>query len=355
MTRAIVLVLVTGFLVLPWQQFADRVNTALDERFRQDEPGIAVCAVSGGKIIYAAARGLANLDQREAMTPDTPVYVASLAKAFTTVAVLQLVEQRKLSLDDPVADHLPGLPAAFAAVTVRHLLTHTSGAPDYEDAIGQAPGVTNARVMTWVREQTALRFPAGSRWAYSNTGFVLLAEVFERVSGTTLAGHFQHAFFDTLGMTSTFVHAPETAGRAKATGYRKEGDTWVEDDYDAYTVGPGGVHASANDMCRWSIALDEGRLLKRMTLAAARTPHVHSGAAPTPMGLGFQVEDIPKGPLQGQWYAAVFGERDGFRATAMKLMSRDFAYVQLSNSSGMLEPMLVPNLFAGAPNPSPEP
>jgi CubicO group peptidase (beta-lactamase class C family) len=325
--------------------FQERMDSAIRALVADGEPGIAVCAVADGAVVYSAARGLADLQTREPLSTATPVYVASVGKAFTTVAILRLVEQKQLALDDPIAKHIPALPAYMAPVTVRHLLSHTSGVPDYGDAVAEKPGLTNADVMSFLAQQAALEFPSGSRWSYSNAGFVLLAELFGRVSGRRLADYFAQEFFAPLQMTASFVQSAATRDRHRAVGYRKENDRWVKDDYTAYTVGPGGVYASAEDLCKWGMAFDAGRLLKRMTIAAAFTPHVQSGAVPTPMGLGFQVEDIPRGPLAGEWYAAVFGSRDGFRAVDMKLKGRAFRYVQLSNSGRSLEPMTVPNAF----------
>jgi CubicO group peptidase (beta-lactamase class C family) len=322
------------------------MDAALDQFASADGPGIALCVIADGRVRYRGARGLADLEHRKPMTASIPVYIASLAKGFTGAAVLRLVEQRRIGLDDPVGMHLPGLPAYFERVTIRHLLAHESGVPDYEDALSGERGLTNREVMAWLREQPALEFPAGSRWKYSNAGYVVLAEMVARLTGKPLAAHLESEFFVPLGMSSTFIASPETAGRERAVGYTKENGEWARDDYEQWTVGPGGVYASADDMCTWGQALDGGKVLKRMTLAAAFTPQVTSGAAPTPSGLAFQVEDIPQGPLAGGWYAALFGMRDGFRAVDLKLKDRDFRYVQLSNCGDWLEPLAVPNLYA---------
>ena len=327
--------------------FQARLESELQQAVKPGEPGLAVCVASNGAISNLAARGLARLEDKTPMTVDTPVYIASLAKGFTTVAILKLVEEKRLSLDDRVGEHLPGLPAYMAPVTVRHLLTHTAGVPDHEDSLESKPGLTNAEVMAFLHQQSSLTAPAGTKWNYSNAGFVVLAELFAAVAGETLDRYVTRTMFQPLGMNSSFYLTGETAGRPRAIGYRQASGAWVRDDYQSRTIGPGGIYASARDLCTWGLALDSGKVLKRMTLIAAYSPHVDSGARPTPMGLGFQVEDIPKGSLKGQWYAALFGDRDGFRGVDMKLKSHPFRYAQLSNSSRQLEPMLVPDLFFG--------
>ncbi len=339
-------VLLAASLAVPaTPAFTRQVDAALDALVREGEPGIAVCAADATGVIYRGARGLANVERRVPMTTSTPVYIASVAKAFTTVAVLQLVEQGKLTLDNGIVDRVPGLPAYLRPVTVRHLLTHTSGLPALEVSLDERPGVTNADILAFLAAQTSLVHPAGARWRYSNAGFVLLAELVAQVDGRRIDRYFEETFFTPLRMTSTFVYTPATRGRERASGYRQDQGRWVLDDYRAYTVGPGGVFSSADDMCAWGVALDGGKLLKRMTMIGAFTPHVNHAAGPTPMGLGFQVEDIPNGALAGSWYAAMFGIRNGFRAVDMKIKDRPFRYVQVSNSSRQLEPVSVPNMY----------
>lgn len=327
------------------QSFQTRLKSELQQVVKPGEPGLAICVASEGVISNLAASGLARLEDKTPMTVDTPVYIASLAKGFTTVAILKLVEEKRLSLDERVTERLPTLPAYMAPVTVRHLLTHTAGVPDHEDSLGSKSGLTNAEVMTFLRQQPSLTAPAGAMWNYSNAGFVVLAEVFAAVTGEPLDRFVTRTMFQPLGMHSSFYLTAETAGRPRAIGYSESKGTWIRDDYESRTIGPGGIYASARDLCTWGLALDSGKVLKRMTLIAAYSPHVDSGARPTPMGLGFQVEDIPKGSLKGQWYAALFGDRDGFRAVDMRLKSQPFRYAQVSNSSRQLEPMRVPDLF----------
>lgn len=354
--RTIFFPVVAGLLVLKPVEaarenaspFQTRLTAEMRQMIKAGEPGMAICVASDGAISNLAASGLADLEDRTPMTVDTPVYIASLAKGFTTVALLTLVEEKQLSLDDRVSERLAGLPDYMAPVTVRHLLTHTSGVPDYDEAFASNPGVTNAEVMEFLGRQTGLTSPAGTKWSYSNAGFVVLAELFAAVTGEPLDSYVTRSYFRPFGMTASFYLTPETRGRSRAVGYEKIGGAWIRDDYEGRTIGPGGIYSSARDLCTWGLALDAGKVLKPMTLAAAYTPHVHSGARPTPMGLGYQVEDISRGPLKGEWYAALFGDRDGFRATEMRLKSHPFRHVQLSNSSRQLEPMRVADLYFDA-------
>ena len=130
------------------QSFQTRLKSELQQVVKPGEPGLAICVASEGVISNLAASGLARLEDKTPMTVDTPVYIASLAKGFTTVAILKLVEEKRLSLDERVTERLPTLPAYMAPVTVRHLLTHTAGVPDHEDSLGSKSGLTNAEVMS---------------------------------------------------------------------------------------------------------------------------------------------------------------------------------------------------------------
>jgi CubicO group peptidase (beta-lactamase class C family) len=168
-----------------------------------------------------------------------------------------------------------------------------------------------------------------------------------RIVGAPFSRFLEQEFFQPLGMTSTFVVHPDRLKAGRAVGYERKEGVWVVSDVDSFTVGSGGIYSSAQDMCRWGRALDAGEVLSKMTLIAAFTPSVTSLARPTPMGLGFQVEDIPQGPLQGEWYASMFGVFRGFRSVDMKIKDRPFRYVLLSNSGRGLEPMQIPNLVLG--------
>jgi CubicO group peptidase (beta-lactamase class C family) len=329
------------------QAVAAALDGYLRETVKEGEPGMALCVIQDGQTVYLKAAGLANVQSGAPLKTDTPIYLASLGKEFTTAAVLRLVEQKKLGLDDPIATRLPGLPSYMAPVTVRHLLTHTSGVPDYLDLPQEkVSGWTNQDVLDFLGRQTALSFPAGSKWSYSNSGFVLLAEMAGRVAGLPFARLLEQEFFRPLGMTSTYVRQKGRDEAEHAIGYEMKEGAWQISDYDNYTAGSGGIYASVEDMCRWGRALDEGSVLSRMTLIAAFTPAVTSSARPTPMGLGFQVEDVAAGPLQGTWYAAMFGIYRGFRGVDMKMKDRPWRYVVLSNSGRAPEPMQIPNWMA---------
>src|SRR5712692_9857088 len=167
-----------------------------------DVPGASVLVVREGQVVFRQSYGMANLEERVASTPDTHFRLASLTKQFTAAAILILGERGKLSLDDRATRFLPTLPEN--GITIRHLLTHTSGLHDYEDLI--PPGATkqlkDIDVLHLLEPQRSTYFPPGSRYRYSNSGYVLLGLVVERASGQRFANFLRQSVFEPIGMKS---------------------------------------------------------------------------------------------------------------------------------------------------------
>jgi D-alanyl-D-alanine carboxypeptidase len=170
-------------------------------------PGVSIGVVKDGRVILAKGYGLSDVEKSIKATAGTVYQLASVTKPFTAMATLMLVEQGKLSLDGKVTDILPGLPAAWTPVTVRHLLTHTSGIKSYTDLFGEKK-VTNSQVFTADQilalvKDAPLTFTPGEKYAYCNTGYYLLGMIIEKVSGQPYAAFLADRIFKPLGMTST--------------------------------------------------------------------------------------------------------------------------------------------------------
>ena len=232
-----------------------------------DRPGAAVAVVRGGEVVFARAYGMADLAHGVPNTPETVFNVASVSKPFAGAAFALLAEQGRLSLDDDVRTYLPELPDFGATVTLRHLLTHTSGLREFSSVpgvLGRAPaegGLDAAGVLALVQRQPALQFAPGSRSLYNNTGFVLLAMVAERVTGVPYPDWMAEHVFGPLGMDRTRVQrvegevVPDVADGylpAETGGYR------LDDGFGPY--GPTGVHSTVRDLARWMGAFRTGEL-----------------------------------------------------------------------------------------------
>ena len=269
-----------------------RVDALFAEYVKAGEPGAAVVVARGDDITFAAGYGLADLATGARVEPGTAFRLASVSKQFTAVAILTLAEESRLRLDDRLADILPDTPAYAGRVTVRHLLTHTSGIPDYEPLLGSGDGpqVKDRDVLALLRGAKRLHFKPGSSWRYSNTGYALLALIVERVSGESFASYLRRRVFDPAGMPSAVAHEAgvDTVAR-RAFGHTREGGTWRRTDQNrtSAVLGDGGIYASAEELAQWSAALDRNAIVSEATFRAATTPAVLSTGVTTSYGYGW--------------------------------------------------------------------
>lgn len=249
-------------------------SAPVDEMFAHFEsdgsPGAAVMVIRDGEVVHAAGYGLADLGTGVPLTPSTPVRLGSVSKAFTAMAVVILEERGLVRFDAPVADWIPEL-SRFPDVTVRHLLNHTSGLPDYygegsplaeiATAEGRDAPFQNAEAASLYETWGEPRFAPGERFEYSNPGYELLALMVERVSGSTFAEFLEAEIFSPLEMETAKVRdLPSTVIPQRAVGYTQDEDSgaWRENDdhWGNWMVGAGGVYASIRDMYLWDQALE---------------------------------------------------------------------------------------------------
>lgn len=219
-------------------------------------PGCAVAAARDSTVLYTAGYGLADLENRVRITPHTTFYMASTSKQFTAAAINLLVLDGRLSLDDDVRKYVPEVPNYGPTITIGHLLHHTSGLRDYLALFSLAGlddyPITNADFLAMVARQRALNFPPGEQYSYSNTGYVLLSIVVERVTGEPLRAFAQERIFGPLAMTSTQFRDRHTAlvsKRASAYDRVPTGYTLSVPYFDV--VGDGGLFSSVEDVARW--------------------------------------------------------------------------------------------------------
>lgn len=240
-------------------QVPEKSVDAIFSKWHQATPGCAVGVAVRGKPVVMKAYGMADLEHDVPNTPDTIFESGSVAKQFTAMAVLLLAKDGRLSLDDQVRKHIPELPDYGVPLTIRHMLTHTSGLRDWGSvaAIAGAPRTsreyTHAHVLDIVSRQKALNFPPGSEWSYSNTGFNLAAIIVSRVSGMSFAEFSKRRIFDPLGMTRTSWrddHTRIVKGRAIAYEERN-GAYHIEMPFEN-VHGNGGLLTTVGDLLKWN-------------------------------------------------------------------------------------------------------
>jgi len=339
----------------PWQplpRFELRASdTALTAEIQQATtwcrpggPGVALALVRNGQPLLTRYAGVEDVARGTPIGRETRFYIASLAKTMTATAVLMLRERGALRLEDSLSRWIPGIPVCARGVRLIHLLQHTSGIPDYLDALGEpARRLDNAGVITFVRGLDSLAFAPGERYAYSNTGYVLLAEVVARASRRDFAAFVEDSILRPLGMSGTrLVRRGMVAVEHRATGYRREGDRFVADDVrDHWSLGSGGVYSTLPDIVLWYQAVMESRLLEPSSTALLfETPVTLSGRR-SYLGMGWSDESPgPRTPdVAGLRAFGSIGILAGFQSCILFYPDHGLAWIALSNAAeGALPP-----------------
>ena len=298
----IALLLVTGALAQAREGDAKsaRVDSVVEaQRKTQKIPGVSLAVCRDGKIVKTAGYGLANVEWDIPVTPETIFQTGSVGKQYTATAVMMLVEEGKLGLDDKIVKFIPEAPATWNDVTVRNLLTHTSGIADYggeEDTMGK--GVINFR-KDYTEEELVQAFakmpkdfPAGQKWSYSNTGYVLLGVIIHRVTGEFYGDFLQERIFGPLGMTSTRIISEADIVPRRSSGYRLVKGEWKNQEWVAPTLNTtadGALYTNVLDLAKWDAALYTTRLIKRSSLDAMWTPVKLTNGETYPYGFGWDL------------------------------------------------------------------
>jgi CubicO group peptidase (beta-lactamase class C family) len=308
------------------------------------EPGAAVMVLKANEVIYVGARGVADLQAMRPIDNRTNFRLASVTKPFTAAAVMLLVREGKVRYEDRLTDFFPDFPEYGRAITVRHLLNHTSGLPDYEDLMPSAgasrPGedgqINDAGVLELLKKQQAGWFVPGSLWRYSNSGYVLLGLIVARASGVSLPSFLRDRIFQPLKMTGTvaFVRGKNSVAD-RAFGYTKDGGRWRFTDQSptSATLGDGGVYSSLTNLSLWDEALLSHRLLTEEEMRPALTPVRVPGKGPTgpdgkPADYGFGWFLDPWRGHPRMWH---YGETVGFRTAIHRFTSDGLTVIVLAN------------------------
>ena len=273
---------------------ADAVDDYIKGELRKRHiPGLSLAVWHDGKVVKSAAYGLANLELHVAAGPDTVFQIQSITKTFTSAAILLLAEEGKLSLDDPVGKHLEGVPEAWNGITIRHLLTHTSGLKDFinEPTASLRLDVTEEEVLKAAAPRP-LNFTPGENWGYSNTNYHLLAMIIRRLTGKSYGDFLNERVFTPLEMSATRIYSHSAIIAARASGYHWRGETFINGDFVAEPIlgyGGGGILSTAPDMARWAGALLSGKLLTPATVEQAWTAAKRKDGTSCFYGLGWGV------------------------------------------------------------------
>jgi CubicO group peptidase (beta-lactamase class C family) len=266
--------------------FADYVKAEME---RQHIPGLALLVTRDGKVVRSEGFGLANVELQVPVKPETIFQSGSVGKQFTATAVMMLVEAGKIGLNDPLTKYFPEAPPNWKNVTIRELLSHTGGFGDYPKNFNFRKDWTEPQLLKLV-ESIPLAYPPGTKWEYSNLGYLTLGILIHRVSGEFYGDFLQKRIFQPLGMQATRIISEADIIPNRAAGYRLvkgelKNQEWVAPAMN--TTADGSLYFSIADLSKWDAALYQGKLLKPSSFDLMWTPVKLKNGQPNKAGYGF--------------------------------------------------------------------
>ena len=328
-------------------------------------PGAAVLVVKNGQPVFRRGYGVTDLRTKHPIEPNTNFRLASFTKQFTAMSIMLLVHDGKLRFDDHLTDIFPEFPAYGKPITIRNLLNHTSGLPDYEDLLNaqypntpddKIPQIHDEGVLKLLERQSAGKFPAGSKWEYSNSGYVVLGLIVQKVSGEPFGQFLHDRIFAPLKMTETLAYQKgKNEVPHRAYGHTKEKDGWRETDQSSTsaTLGDGGIYTSIDDLLKWDRALRDHTLLSDSEMQPVLTavqptggPSKDEHGQTVSYGFGWFLD-----PYRGHGRMFHDGETMGFRTTIQRFPEDDLTVIVLANRTDVDPKALalrVADLYFGA-------
>ena len=322
-----------------------QIDSIFDSLKSSGAPGAAVLVIQHGKQVFRQGYGVTDLRTKRRVAPDTNFRLASFTKQFTAMCIMLLVHDGKLHYDDHLTDIFLEFPAYGKPITIRNLLNHTSGLPDYEDILtAQYPHTPDDQilqihddgVLKLLEQQSQGKFPPGSKWQYSNSGYVVLGLIVQKISGRPFGQFLHDRIFAPLQMTNTLVYEKgKNEVPHRAYGHTSEKGSWRETDQSSTsaTLGDGGIYSSIDDLAKWDRALRNHTLLSDAEMLPALTPVQPTGGAaksedgkPVSYGFGWFLD-----PYKGHQRMFHDGETMGFRTTIQRFTSDDLTVIVLAN------------------------
>lgn len=324
------LLLVTLILSAHFVTRADQVDALVARMMSENKiPGAAVAVIRDGKVVRKKGYGVASLEFGVPVTPQTVFEIGSVSKQMTGAAMMLLVEDGRVNLDEKISAYLPNTPEAWKNVTVRHLLTHTSGIKSYT-AIGK--GFELSRRLTreeFIRELAphALEFEPGARYSYSNSGYSLLGLIIESVSGMKYFDFMRERLFKPLGMNNTSDRDPKYVIKNRATGYELENGVHIGRDYDLTDLSAAGAIVSTiDDLIKWDAAWRSDLLLKPSSKSEAWKPFTLNNGTTSYYGFGWNVADF-----RGAKLVSHSGSTAGFNSQILRFHEDRLSVIVLTN------------------------
>jgi CubicO group peptidase (beta-lactamase class C family) len=300
------------------------------EMQKQQIPGVAVAVMRNGATILAKGYGFANVEHQVPVTPQTIFQSGSMGKQFTATAIMMLVEEGKLNLDDPISKYFSNAPAEWQKITVRHLLTHTGGMTDYPSDFDFRRDYNEDDLLERIKK-LPLAFQPGEKWSYSNLGYVTLGILIHKVSGQFYGDLLRDRVFKPLGMTTARVISEDDIVPNRAAGYRLmqgqlKNQNWVAPSLN--TTADGALYLTVLDLAKWDAALYTEKLLKRSSLDQMWTPVKLNDGKTSAYGFGWGLATV-----RGHRLIEHGGSWQGFKSQISRYVDEKLTVVVFANLS----------------------
>jgi CubicO group peptidase (beta-lactamase class C family) len=359
----ILVVMCLGFLPFgarhPQDQITSAINAIFSPLANPSSPGVAVLVRKDERTIFERGYGARELRSFAKVDSQTNFRLASCSKQFTAMSVMLLVHDGKLRYEDKLTDVFPDFPAYGKAISIRNLLNHTSGLPDYEDLMAAAEKrkgaaiwtptrqIQDAEVLDLLKQETGGKFAPGTQWSYSNSGYVVLGLVLARVSSEPFREFLRERIFIPLNMSQTIAYQKgQNEVSNRAYGHSKESSGWKETDQSptSATLGDGAIYSSLIDLAKWDEALAQHTLLNEKEMQPAVTPaQLGVGAKPkwpadsdrpegTPVAYGFGWFLDPYRNHARIWH---YGDTVGFHTYIQRFPSDRLTIIILCNRTDL--------------------
>ncbi|HXN53823.1 MAG TPA: serine hydrolase domain-containing protein [Candidatus Acidoferrum sp.] len=341
----------------------DQITDALDAIFsplaNASSPGLAVLVRKDGRTAFERGYGARELRSFAKIDPQTNFRLASCSKQFTAMSIMLLVHDGRLRYEAKLTDVFPEFPAYGKAITIRNLLNHTSGLPDYEDLMAAAEKrrgapiwtpnrqIQDAEVLDLLKQEAAGKFVPGTQWSYSNSGYVVLGLVVAKISGKPFREFLRERIFAPLKMSQTVAYQKgQSEVTRRAYGHSKEVSAWKETDQSptSATLGDGGIYSSLTDLAKWDEALAQHTLLSEKEMQPALTPaQLINGTQPkwpansdrpegAPVSYGFGWFLDPYRNHARMWH---YGDTIGFHTYILRFPSDRLTIIILCNRTDL--------------------
>ncbi|SFB71273.1 CubicO group peptidase, beta-lactamase class C family [Flagellimonas taeanensis] len=312
------------------QDLESKIDQVLETKFKSNGPGAVFLATKNGKIIYNKAFGLSNLELQVPMQTDNVFEIGSMTKQFTAVAILMLMEEGKLNLEDSITKFIPDYPTYGHRITIHHLLTHTSGIKDFTKVKGLNAIAHNhmepMEIINFFKDEP-MDFAPGAEFKYNNSGYVLLGYIIEKASEMSYEDFVEQRIFKKLGMSSSRYASHSEVVPKRASGYHKKED-YINARHISFSIpyASGSLMSTVADMFTWEEAMKNHVLLNKETTQLAFTNYTLNNGDPIHYGYGWHVKE-----MEDMFSYEHGGSIFGFKSMGVYLPQEDIYVIGLSN------------------------